>query len=81
MFPAAVVEIGLAVVIDESVGVDGLSAVDVFFDEGFAEGILEWPGGGFGGSDADAGSIASREVFVIGAVSFDNTGGPCGAVG
>lgn len=45
MFPAAVVEIGLAVVIDEGVGVYGLGAVDIFFDEGFAEGIFEWSGG------------------------------------
>lgn len=81
MFPASVVEIGLAVVVDEGMGVYGLGAIDVLFDEGFAEGILEGAGGGFAGGDTDSGSITGGEVHVVGFIAVDNTGGPCSAVG
>jgi hypothetical protein len=76
VLPAAVIEIGLSVVVDKGHGVDGLGAVDVFLDEGFAEGIFEWAGGGFAGCDADACTISGGEIHVVGVVAFDDTGCP-----
>lgn len=81
MFPAAVIEIGLSVGVDESVGVDGLGTVYVLIDEGFSESVLEGASGGFAGGDTDSGSVAGGEVHEVGAIAFDYGGGPGSAVG
>lgn len=81
MFPAAVIEIGLSIGVDEGVGVDGLGTVDILFDEGFSESVLEGARGGFAGGDTDSGSVAGGEVHVVGAIAFDYGGGPGSAVG
>ena len=65
MAPAAVVEIRLAIVINEGMGVDWLSSVVVLRDERFAQGVFEWARWRIADRDADSGSVSCRKVEVI----------------
>ncbi len=74
----AEVQVGLPVVIGETVRVDGLRAVRVVPDERVPDGVAERPGGRVGNGHADARPVARGEVEVILAAALGARGCPGG---